>query len=84
MIVDALEERGIDVLLFTYPSLISHENLDQYPILFMGARRFAVELSYNGMIDASDCADSIVQVVAEKRKLGFVDCNRAVPKSDKY
>ncbi len=83
-IVQAVRERGIKVILSTYPILMTEDNIDDYPLIIMESRRFCVHLSYDGMLDASRAADSIVQVIASEYGLGFVDGRQIVPNSTEY
>lgn len=83
-IVEAARERGIDVILSTYPVLMTEDNLDEYSLIIMESRRFCVHLSNSGMLDASRTADSIVQAIADEKGLGFIDGHKLVPPNTEY
>lgn len=83
-IVTTVQSKGIKVILCTYPYLLTKDNIDTYPLVFMENRRFTVELSYIGMIDASKSANVIIKNIADERYTGFVDCYSAIPKNLTY
>jgi hypothetical protein len=82
--VSFLESRHVKVLLSTYPSLISRENLSAYPDIFLDNRRFFVEFSMPGMVDVLEKSNSVVRAVALERGIMFVDCRALVPKTNEY
>lgn len=83
-IVNDLHSRGIKVVLCTYPYLLNESNLETYPLIFMENRRFTVELSYVGMVDASYQANRLVRKVAENENTGFIDLYSLVPQNTTY
>lgn len=82
--VSFLESRKIKVLLATYPALISHDNLAAYPDIFLDNRRFFVRFSLFGMLDVLEKYNSAIRTVAIKHGGKCVDCQAAIPKTDRY
>ena len=83
-IVVRIAANNIKIVLGSYPSLISEENIDQYSDVFLDYRRFCITLSYQGMIDASAKINSTIRELAKERRIPFVDIEKAVPKEKKY
>jgi len=83
-LVDFIDNRNIEVILTSYPVLITRENIKKYPEIFLDARRFYVELSFNGMIDAPLRFNKTIKTVADKKQLAFVDNAISIPKEIKY
>lgn len=83
-IIQFLHNRKIEIILTSYPVLISPENIDKYLEIFLDHRRFYVELSFEGIIDAVSKFNDIIKVVAKRYGTGFVDNNRYLPKNIKY
>ena len=82
--VQFLTERHVEVILSSYPVLISKENLKKYPEIFLDNRRFCVELSFNGMIEAPHQFRSVIHSVANDLGVGYVDNFTYLPKDIKY
>lgn len=82
--VSFLQSRHINVLLSTYPALISRDNLSRYPDIFMDNRRFFIGLSFSGMIDVLEKYNSAIRDVAAIQRIMFADCQSAIPKTDHY
>lgn len=72
-IVKFLKEQRIGVILSSYPVLISKTNLKKYPEIFFDNRRFCVELSFEGMIEAPQRFNSVIQSLANDLGVGYVD-----------
>ena len=83
-IVEDIQARGINVILSTYPLLMSPDNLDMYPEIFLDNRRFAIDLSYEGMIDASLKGDSIVKETAQQYGTALIDSHDKIPANTDY
>jgi hypothetical protein len=84
VLIEYLKNKGITVITSSYPTLISTDNLDEYKEIFLDARRYTILLSLNGMIDASDRFNYIVEKVANKSDAIFIDNNKYVPKTIRY
>lgn len=74
----------IEVILSSYPVLISPENIDEHHEIFLDHRRFYIELSLLGIIDASLKFNELVQSFATTHGIDFVDNNSNIPKNLKY
>jgi len=83
-VVRFLLDRGVQVILSSYPVLISEKNIEEYMEIFLDHRRFYIELSVLGLVDASRKFDQVVETVAAEVGAGFVDSSRMVPKSTEY
>jgi lysophospholipase L1-like esterase len=83
-IIETVQARNIKIIIGTYPILISPTNIDKYPEIFMENRRFMIESSYKGMVDASMKADSIMKDAAIYYNIDFIDNHRQIPKNTKY
>jgi hypothetical protein len=83
-IVSHLKMEGIHVVLATYPVLISHVNIQRYQSVFWDNRRFAVHLSFKGMIDASLRLNDALRKVAAEKGAGLVDAAGALPQTNEY
>ncbi|MEW6411006.1 MAG: hypothetical protein AB1483_00875 [Candidatus Zixiibacteriota bacterium] len=78
-VVRDLKSRGTHVVLTTYPFLMNPHNLDKYPLIFMEARRFAIELSYEGMMDACSQGNRLIRQIAREENTGLVDLYLGIP-----
>lgn len=83
-LVSFLQSRHINVLLSTYPALISRDNLSTYPDIFMDNRRFFIGFSFLGMIDVLEKYNFAIRAVATTQGIMFADCQSAIPKTDHY
>ena len=83
-IIGDIQKRQIGVILCTYPNLISFDNIQEYPEIFLEGRRFCVELSYEGMIDASDKVDSLMFDMADRYGIPIADVHRLIPKDTSF
>lgn len=82
--VSFLRSRHINVLLSTYPALISRDNLSTYPDIFMDNRRFFIGFSFSGMIDVLEKYNFAIRDVATAQGIMFADCQSLIPKTDHY
>lgn len=82
--VSFLESQKIQVLLGTYPALISRDNLTIYPDMFLDNRRFFVGFSLLGMLDILDKYNSAIRGVAVEHGAMLADCQALIPKTDRY
>jgi lysophospholipase L1-like esterase len=83
-LVKFLHDKKIAVILSCYPVLITPENLQEHLEIFLDHRRFYVELSLMGIIDASMRFNQEIEAVANKYKIGYVDGNKVVPQNTNY
>lgn len=82
--VSFLQSRHINVLLSTYPALISRDNLSTYPDIFMDNRRFFIGFSFSGMLDVLEKYNLAIRDVATTQRIMFADCQSLIPKTDHY
>lgn len=82
--VSFLQYRHINVLLSTYPALISRDNLSTYPDIFMDNRRFFIGFSLSGMLDILEKYNLAIRDVATTQRIMFADCQSIIPKTDHY
>jgi lysophospholipase L1-like esterase len=82
--IDFLIKNKISVILGSYPSLMSKENLNLYPDLFLGFRSTGVEFSFRGEMDIYEKYKEATLSLANQKKLIFVDIAEAVPKNLDY
>lgn len=85
LLIDYLEENHIFPVLSTYPSLITPFNKDSHKNLLLATRHFfCIELSENGLMNASEKFNDAVRRVAQDYHLPFVDNDRLIPKTLEY
>jgi hypothetical protein len=83
-LIDYYLANNMKVVLTSYPTLLSYENINMYPDLFLGARRYGVELSLKGMIDVTDKINRINEEMAVANGLDFVVLNELIPHTKDY
>jgi lysophospholipase L1-like esterase len=64
--------------------LISPKNLDKHLDIFLDHRRFYIELSLKGIIDASVKFNDVIRAIAKEYSNGFIDSNDAILKNTQY
>ncbi len=81
-----LLKNNIKVVVSTYPVLISKNNLKkkEYEVIFLDNRRFMVELSLDGIVDASARFNYVIGKVASELGVGLVDICSVMPKNKRY
>jgi lysophospholipase L1-like esterase len=79
-----LNAHKIDVILSSYPVLISNRNLDEYPEIFLDHRRFYVELSLEGIIDVAKQFNEILKTTASRYSIPFIDNSSVIPKNTRH
>jgi hypothetical protein len=83
-LIQFLHQRNIEVIMTSYPVLISTENMQDHLDIFLGFRSYYVELSLLGIIDASVKFNSVIKEVSIKHGVPFIDNNGAIPKNTRY
>ena len=83
-LVEFLRRKGIDVILISYPALISKENIREHLDVFLDYRRFCIGLSFEGIIDCLLKANEMIRSVAIESGSGFVDLESAIPKTTEF
>ena len=79
-----LKRKDIVPILSTYPTLVTDSNKDKYKLISMDHRRFFIQLSEQGLIDATRKLNEAIARVAEKESCLFVDNNGLIIKTDEY
>ncbi len=80
-LIDNLKFYGINIILTTYPSLISSTNMDQYPDVFLDNRKFCINYSLVGMLDIFERYNEISIQLGIGKKVDVLDISRLIPKS---
>ena len=83
-LVDSIRSQGIEVMLTNYPTLISHDNITEYPEIFLDGRRFNIYLSLTGIVDSVIKFNNVIEHVAVEKKIMFFDASSFLPKSTDY
>jgi hypothetical protein len=83
-LVRFLLSRQIDVVLSSYPALISKENISEHLPILLDNRRFCIGISLNGMVRFLDECNRVAQKIAHTYPIGFVDNSSILPKDPKY
>jgi hypothetical protein len=83
-LITYLQSKGVKVVLSSYPSLMTEQNIQQYLHVFLDARRFCIKLSLRGMMDASAKFNKEMKSVAEECGASYVDVDCALPKTMDY
>jgi lysophospholipase L1-like esterase len=83
-LIEFLHHQKIAVILSSYPVLISPENLQEYLEIFLDHRRFYIELSLVGIIDASFKFNDVIKAIANEYSIGFIDNSSGIAKNTKY
>jgi hypothetical protein len=83
-LVEYLKRNGTKVVLSSYPVLIEPGNLGRYYDIFLETRTGSAELSMSGLIDAARKINHESELLAAEMGVGYVDSNRAVPKTSEY
>ena len=82
--VELIRSRNCEVVLTSYPALISGENLARHQEIFLDNRRFCIELSLTGIVDTFRRFNSVTAEVAGRMRAPFVDTHRFMPKSTEF
>jgi lysophospholipase L1-like esterase len=83
-LIHFLHDKKIEIILTTYPVLISKENIDEYLEIFLDHRRFYVELSLLGIIDASEKFNETIKSTAHMYGIALLDNAASFPKNTQY
>lgn len=83
-VVTSLRSEGITVILTTYPSVVSRDNLAVYPELIDSLRIFCPELSPAGLADAFSRVNGVIPRVAAETGALFVDGAATIPNNTDY
>jgi lysophospholipase L1-like esterase len=85
LFVRYLKENHIVPVLSTYPALITSHNKGIHESILLATRlTFCIELSEDGILDASKKTNEAIRRVAEEENIAFVDNDRLIPKTLEY
>jgi lysophospholipase L1-like esterase len=79
-----LKEKNIVPVLSTYPALITPFNKDTHKNLLLANRRFMIELSEEGVIDAPIKFNQAIKRISEELHLTLIDNYNLIPKTLEY
>lgn len=82
--IDLIRSRNCEVVLTSYPALISRENLASHPDIFLDNRRFCIELSLMGIIDTFNQFNAVTADISRQKRSPFVDTYLLLPKSTEF
>ena len=83
-LVTFLKDRRIQVVLSSYPVLISYDNLEKYQEIFLDNRRFSIRLSLKGMIEIPSQCNAQIESVAREFGIAFVDNAGRIPRTTEF
>lgn len=82
--VKLIKSKGIQVVLFTYPTLIEEHNQGLYPEIFLDNRKYCIELSLSGILYTINRSNRVVVSIAKEQNTLLVDAASVLPKSIEY
>jgi len=82
--INLIRSRNCEVILTSYPALISSDNFGSYPDIFLDNRRFCIELSLMGIVDTFNRFNSVTADVSRRQRAPFVDIQLLLPKSTEF
>jgi len=83
-LVNYLIKKRIEVILSSYPILISKDNIAKHPEIFLDFRRFSIYFSFQGIVDAPPKFNAVIERVSTDLGVGFVNNQELVPKDIKF
>jgi lysophospholipase L1-like esterase len=85
LFVRYLKENRIVPILSTYPALITPHNKDIHESILLATRlTFSIELSEEGVLDATQKANDAARRIAKEENLAFIDNDHLIPKTLEY
>ena len=85
LFVHYLKENHVIPVLSTYPALITQHNKDIHESILLATRlTFCIELSEEGVLDATQKANDAVRRIARDENLVFIDIDHLIPKTLEY
>jgi len=83
-LVELIRSQGIDVMLTSYPTLMSHDNITKYIEIYMDGRRFHIYFTLTGMVNSHKQMNTVIEHVAVEQQTMFLDASSIIPKSTDY
>jgi lysophospholipase L1-like esterase len=83
-LITYFKENNIIPIISTYPTLVTELNKSNYKQISLDHRRFFIELSEDGLVDASIKFNKAIERVAKDQNLLFIDNNKLIEKTDDY
>jgi hypothetical protein len=84
LFVEYLQGNHMVPILLTYPTLFTTRNKNFYRYLLLSTRRLCVELSDDGIIDASGKFNDSIRRIAGKQNVALIDNDLLIPKTLEY
>jgi len=84
LLVHYLIEKNIVPVLSTYPALMTPFNKDTHEYLLLANRRFMIELSEKGVVDAPNRFNQAIKRISEELNLILIDNYNLIPKTLEY
>lgn len=84
LFIQYLKENHIFAILLTYPTLFTPSNRDIHENLLLSIRRLCVELSEDGVIDASIKFNDAIRRIADRESVVLIDNDLLMPKTLEY
>lgn len=82
--ISYLKERKIEVILTTYPVLMTRWNLEELKDILIEERIVCPDLTLIGMLDGLERCNSAVAILAAKYNLKFIDTNALISHTKEY
>jgi len=83
-LVELIRSQGIEVMLTSYPTLMSHDNITKYPEIYLDGRRFHIYLSLKGMVSSNEKMNAVIEQIAIAQKTLYFDASSVIPKTTDY
>jgi hypothetical protein len=84
LFIHYLIEKNIVPVLSTYPALLTPFNKDTHKNLLLANRRFMIELSEKGVIDAPNKFNQAIKRISGELNLTLIDSYNLIPKTLEY
>jgi lysophospholipase L1-like esterase len=84
LFVEYLKGNHMVPIFLTYPTLFTTMNKNFYRYLLLSIRRLCVELSDDGIIDASEKFNDSIRRIAGKQEVALIDNDLLIPKTPEY
>jgi lysophospholipase L1-like esterase len=82
--VVGIRQRGVAVVLTTYPTLLNGKNQFLYEHVLLDFRRVLPVLSRRGVVEAADLFNDRIRRVADRLDVPLVDNDALIPKTTEY
>lgn len=83
-VIEAVLSKNARVIICTYPYLISDETIKKYPEIMLDYRRFAINLTLNGIKDAFRKGNELISDTSREKNIILADIALKMPKNLEY